>query len=105
VNFYYCEKCKDFFADKEIIIEKDNLHCPHCGSLVKRAEAHVDHRGRMEKMVDIGKAMAAVQILKEIIHDFEYFLTGDKDDPITIAYDRIGEAVDLLEGKSDDVQG
>jgi hypothetical protein len=46
-----------------------------------------------------------VQILKEVIHDFEYFLTGDKDDLITIAYGCLDKAIDLLEGKGDDVQG
>jgi hypothetical protein len=47
----------------------------------------------------------AVQLLKEAIHECEYFLTDDEDDPMSVIYDLLGGAVNLLEGKSDDVQG
>jgi hypothetical protein len=56
----------------------------------------------IEKPVDNSEA---VQLLKEAIHDCEYFLTGDEADPITILYDRLGRVIDLLEGESDDIQG
>jgi hypothetical protein len=47
----------------------------------------------------------AILLLKETIHDCENFLTGDNDDPMAVIYGRLGEISDLLEGKSDDVQG
>jgi DNA-directed RNA polymerase subunit RPC12/RpoP len=45
MQFYFCEKCKNFFSGNEVLIENDQPHCPHCGSIVKQAQAHVSRRG------------------------------------------------------------
>jgi hypothetical protein len=55
----------------------------------------------IEKPVDNSEA---VQLLKEVIHDCENFLTGDTNDPIAAIYNCLGEILDLLEGKGDDIQ-
>jgi DNA-directed RNA polymerase subunit RPC12/RpoP len=50
-TFYFCENCKKFFDNKEILIENGGLHCPHCGGPVKEAQAHVDRRGKPETVI------------------------------------------------------
>jgi DNA-directed RNA polymerase subunit RPC12/RpoP len=50
-TYYFCEHCKEFFNGKAILIEKGNLHCPHCGGPVKEAQAHVDRRGKPETVI------------------------------------------------------
>jgi DNA-directed RNA polymerase subunit RPC12/RpoP len=45
IHFYHYVNCKKFFDNKELLIDKGALRCPHCGSPVSPAQAHVDHKG------------------------------------------------------------
>jgi hypothetical protein len=44
-NFYHCANCKKIFDNKELLIDKGSLHCPHCGTSVSPTQAHVNQRG------------------------------------------------------------
>lgn len=46
-----------------------------------------------------------IQLLEAAIHDCEAYLTGDSDDPMAVIYDYLGKALDILEGKDNDIQG
>jgi DNA-directed RNA polymerase subunit RPC12/RpoP len=44
MEFYFCENCKEFFDGNQILVENGQPRCPHCGTVVKQAQAHIDRR-------------------------------------------------------------
>jgi DNA-directed RNA polymerase subunit RPC12/RpoP len=54
-SVYHCENCNETFDGKEIILERDIPHCPHCGGPVQRDEARADHEGKPEARTAIYK--------------------------------------------------
>jgi hypothetical protein len=44
--FINCKHCKEHFYFADVVIKDNQLHCPHCGTVIKTTQAHVSRRGK-----------------------------------------------------------